>query len=74
MVLYTSVPPYQKEETPTRQFREEKIQNVTLILELSQNGSGQVVQVISSDPQDYLNPQFQPGAAIKYSATQRTRS
>lgn len=32
-------------------------------------GSGTVVRLISSDPQDYLDPQFQPGASITWQAT-----
>ena len=29
-------------------------------------GAGTVVRLISSDPQDYLDPQFQPGANITW--------
>lgn len=31
-------------------------------------GGGQVVRLISSDPQDYLNPAFQPGATVRWDA------
>ncbi|MHB9145953.1 MAG: YlzJ-like family protein [Symbiobacteriia bacterium] len=32
-------------------------------------GAGTVVRLISSDPQDYLDPQFQPGANITWDVT-----
>ncbi|WP_031514465.1 YlzJ-like family protein [Desulfofalx alkaliphila] len=69
MILYT---PMQLElvlEGIEPQFnnkqREVKIGSSTLIVEDSAWGSSRVVRLISTNPNDYLNPRYTPGTEIQ---------
>ncbi|MTI79424.1 MAG: hypothetical protein FH758_00875 [Firmicutes bacterium] len=46
--------------------REISMGSSTLIVEDNGFGRGQVVRLISTEPQDYLNPNYAPGAEFKF--------
>ncbi|MBM7854462.1 hypothetical protein JOC37_000835 [Desulfohalotomaculum tongense] len=69
MILYT---PMQLElvlegleEQSNANQREINVGNATLVVEDKGFGRAQVVRLISTDPQDYLNPDFAPGTEVQ---------
>lgn len=70
MILYT---PMQlelvfagMEEQQVAKQREVVINNSTLIVNESSPGKGHVVRLISTNPYDYLKPEYMPGAEISF--------
>lgn len=66
-MLYTIVPPeslYEEDswESPTE--IEIKEGSVSLICQLVPNGEIKITRLISSNPQDYLKPEWQPGSLV----------
>lgn len=68
MVIYTIYPP----ETVLQEITEEKrnlftvdFEGRTFVLEFS-NGQAQILRLISPNPNDYLNPQWQPGTKLNF--------
>lgn len=45
-------------------YQEIQYQGVTMLVTPIENGMGTVVRLISPNPQDYLNPAFQPGSTV----------
>lgn len=68
MILYTTLPEELifAELENKRQFREVEIGGVKLLVESTSDGGGQIVQVLSTNPGDFLNPDFQPGQPVKF--------
>jgi len=67
MVIYTLVPEEMlvlSEKSP--QIKEVQLGSATLILEETENGKAKILRLISSNIQDYLNPDYQPGTIIEY--------
>jgi len=48
------------------EFKEIEINGVKLIIEPISINQGKIVQLISTNPQDYLNPNFSPGKIITF--------
>nr|WP_207754904.1 YlzJ-like family protein [Desulforadius tongensis] len=53
------------EEQSNANQREINVGNATLVVEDKGFGRAQVVRLISTDPQDYLNPDFAPGTEVQ---------
>ena len=49
------------------EFKEIEIDGVKLIIEPINVNQGKIVQLLSTDPQDFLNPNFSPGKIITFS-------
>ncbi len=67
MILYTIYSPETVMETPPseeQKYVSLDLEGRTLILEFSGN-QARVVRLISVDPDDYLNPKYQPGTIFK---------
>ena len=67
MILYTTMPqelifPYESEANTKQQMV--SYQGVPLIVEYSDQQNVQVIRVLSSDPQHFLDEQICPGAKI----------
>ncbi|MDI3279890.1 MAG: YlzJ-like family protein [Bacillota bacterium] len=68
MILYTILPP---EEIFAEEWGEEaaapvevQVDGVILSVSPGGNGSARVERVISTNPEDYLHPFFQPGSPV----------
>lgn len=68
MVLYTSMPIEMVIEGIDKkyEFKEIEIDGVKLIIEPISMNQGKIVQLLSSNPQDFLNPNFSPGKIITF--------
>lgn len=65
-MLYSIVPNEDiwSEESVDYNFHEVMIDGFMVQVEPIDGASGRVVRVISTDPQAYLNPTFQPGSLV----------
>ncbi|MGI6066061.1 MAG: YlzJ-like family protein [Bacillota bacterium] len=66
MLLWTVIPEevvLEGVEKP-RQFRQIKYQNRDVVVEMGEEGMGTVVQVLSTDPRDFLLTDITPGKKI----------
>ena len=69
-LLYTSVPLEQVFEDKAKAepaYEEIQLEGKTLIVEPTGPYEGKLVRLISSNADDYLDPNYQPGSVIKYS-------
>lgn len=68
-MLYTIVPQDQifYEDEPSIGSREVNVGGAIMQVQTMEDGFGKITRVISTNPQDYLNPQFQPGTTISLS-------
>ncbi|NPV25991.1 MAG: hypothetical protein HPY81_00765 [Firmicutes bacterium] len=68
MILYTALPIELILEGSEceRKFRQIELDGVKLLVEATGEEEGRIVQVLSSDPNDFLNPSFQPGQTVKF--------
>jgi hypothetical protein len=69
MILYTMMPPelifpYQTESPSTQQMV--SYQGIPLLVELIDGQNAQVIRILSTDPQHYLDNQICPGAKISF--------
>ncbi len=73
MLLYTIVPPEvvfgendqgEPVSLPENQTHELNLNGRKFMLRQLQNGQFQIDRLISTNPEDYLNPDWQPGALI----------
>jgi hypothetical protein len=67
MILYTMMPPelifpYESETNSTQQMV--SYQGIPLLVESSDGQNAQVIRILSTDPQHYLDNQICPGAKI----------
>ena len=51
------------------QWREVELGGVTMVVSPGENGMGRVERLISPNPQDYLRPEWQPGAMVSLPQT-----
>lgn len=47
-------------------YREIQIDQMTMVVDQISPDEGKIVRLISPNPQDYLNPRYQPGNMIQY--------
>jgi len=69
MILYTIFPLEQVLEEPNTEYLdyiEMEYEGNVLILQPLSSNVGKIVRLISSDPNDYLNPQYQPGTLLHF--------
>lgn len=68
MLLYTPMPMEIVLEglEKAREYREVEVDGVTMIIEKINDHESKIVQIISTDPNDYLSSKFQPGINISF--------
>lgn len=76
MVFYTPVPDeyLQPPSDEERMFTEIPYGEATIVAEVLAEGVCQVVRVISSNPDDYLHPELQPGSQVMFMPVFRGQS
>lgn len=65
-MLYTIMPPEEiwAEEQEDVELKDVDFQGCMMQIEPVDTATGKVVRILSTDPQDYLNPAFQPGSIV----------
>jgi len=66
MLLYTPLPMEVVLEglEKAREYHEVQINNITMILERISDSESKIVKLISTNPNDFLNPMLQPGRIL----------
>jgi hypothetical protein len=67
MILFTIMPlelVYRQEPEDLLRLQEIRQKEAILLVEPCGNGLGRVVRLISSSPEDYLRPEYQPGQEL----------
>mgnify|MGYP001346298833 FL=1 len=67
MLIYTIAPieeVLKGLEDTERELIEVEINGIPIQIEMTSPTSGQIVRVFSSDPQDFLDPNLQPGITV----------
>lgn len=66
MILYTPLPLELVLEgfDQPREYREIKIDGVTMVVEKINDHQSRIVRLISTNPNDFLSPKYQPGSII----------
>ncbi|TCP70076.1 YlzJ-like family protein [Baia soyae] len=54
----------QAEQVYQPHFQECTIDGIQMVIEILPTGKAQINRLLSPNPQDYLNPKFQPGAEL----------
>ncbi|GAB6137582.1 YlzJ-like family protein [Halanaerobaculum tunisiense] len=67
-MIYSIIPSEELvEEEANSEYKEIEIEGVTMEVKLDDPYSGEVVRIISSNPQDYMN--YAPGAKVEFGPT-----
>ncbi|ADL13074.1 YlzJ-like family protein [Acetohalobium arabaticum] len=70
MVYYSIIPAgdifAEEDEEAEEELVELEVDGVTMLINQTEVDKGEIVKVISSNPQDYLNADYQPGTMIKF--------
>lgn len=68
MILYTLMPLDTVLEGVDKEYKidEITIDSVKLLVEPINSRFGKIARLISTDPQDYLDPKFSPGSIFEY--------
>jgi hypothetical protein len=69
VILYTTMPletVYQGLEDMRPSYLEVKLAGTMVVVEPISLEQGRIVRILSTDPQDYLNPGLQPGRVINF--------
>jgi len=69
MIIYTSMPlelVYEGYNEFNPKYEEIEHQGVKMMIEPFSPYKGRVVRLMSSNPQDYLNPSYSPGSIIHF--------
>ena len=67
MILYTVVPPEEIfPEEEERTFVTARYQGVSVVVEPVGDGRARLERVLSTDPEDYLRSDLQPGAILRF--------
>ena len=69
MILYTVYPVeevLQELWEKSRDFREISVEGLRVVVEPISMTEAKIVRIISTDPQDYLNPLFAPGNILRF--------
>lgn len=68
MLLYTAMPLELVLEgiDKTYDFKEVELGNIKLLVEPIDMNRGRIVRLLSTNPQDYLNPKYTPGTILEY--------
>jgi len=67
-MLYSIIPNEEiwAEDVQSRTFCEMVIGDCKMLVEQLQNGQGRIERILSTDPQHYLDPRYQPGQIIRF--------
>ncbi|MGM0471906.1 MAG: YlzJ-like family protein [Bacillota bacterium] len=67
-MYYTIIPQEDifTEEQEQEELVELNVAGVKMLINQTAIDTGEIVQIISSNPQDYLNQDYQPGTKIKF--------
>jgi len=69
VILYTTMPletVLQGLEDLHPSYLEMEVSGARVVIEETSLGQGRIVRLLSTDPQDYLNPALQPGMTINF--------
>lgn len=69
MIHYTPLPlesVFEGWDKPRSAAKEVVVKGVTMLVEPVNESEAKIVRVISSNPQDFLNPSFSPGKTISF--------
>ena len=69
MIIYSPVPIetiFEGYDQVKLNYREIQFGHVTMVVEQLSDSEGRIVRLISPDPQDYLNPHYQPGSRLQF--------
>lgn len=68
MIIYTIAPIEEVlkgfGEESVREVLKVEIGGIPVLVERTSSTSGQILRILSSDPQDFLNPTLQPGTLV----------
>lgn len=68
MILYTIYPPEYVLDDPEQAggavFQEVEVEGRKILLEIDGEGQGRISRLISTDPDDFLDPRWNPGNMI----------
>jgi len=67
-MLYSIIPNEEiwAEDVQSPTFCEMVIGDCKMLVEQLQNGQGRIERILSTDPQHYLDPRYQPGQIIRF--------
>lgn len=67
MIIYTplSVEEVLKDYDKIKDLKEINYQGKNLQVEMLENGQYRIARILSSNPQDFLNPELQPGTILR---------
>ena len=67
MIIYTPMPIEEvlKDYDKVKEFKEIDYQGKKLQVETLENGQYKIARILSSSPQDYLDPKLQPGVILQ---------
>jgi len=69
MILYSTMPiemVFEGYEQMKLNYREVQFGHMTMVVDQVSPTEGRVVRIISPNPQDYLNPSYQPGQMLSF--------
>lgn len=68
MILYTTIPVEQVLAgfEQKRDWYELDIDGVTAVIEAAGPDRGRIVRILSTDPNDFMNPRFAPGTEVLF--------
>lgn len=70
MVYYSIIPGEdifaEEDEEAKEELVELEVDGVTMLINQTGVDKGEIVKIISSNPQDYLNVDYQPGNMVKF--------
>lgn len=72
MIIYSPVPIefiFEGYDQMKLNYREIQIENTTMVVDQISSSEGKIIRLISPNPQDYLNPKYQPGTMIQFNPT-----
>lgn len=69
MVYYSIFPieeTFAEEEEEESELVELEVNGVTMLINQTEIDKGEIVRIISSNPQDYMNAAYQPGTMVNF--------
>ncbi|HEX3032943.1 MAG TPA: YlzJ-like family protein [Bacillota bacterium] len=71
MILYTTMPlekVLEGHDHPIKPTVEMTIEGKQVVIEPGEHNSGKIVRLISTEPNDFLDPRFQPGNKVIFTS------
>ncbi|MBM7623451.1 YlzJ-like family protein [Sporohalobacter salinus] len=57
---------FYEEEEEEGELLELEVDGMTMLIKQTEIDQGEIVKIISSNPQDYINVDYQPGTMVKF--------